>query len=59
MPGFLKIERARRAAEALLATNKPAKKKAKDDRWPTKGKPKKTSKQKHFNEKQLERKQKF
>jgi len=58
MPGFLKIERARRAAEALLATNKPAKKKAGDDAS-TKGKPKKTSKQKHFNEKQLERKQKF
>jgi hypothetical protein len=58
MPGFLKIERARRAAEALLATNKLSKKKA-GDAASAKGKSKKTSKQKHFNEKQLERKQKF
>ena len=53
VPGFLKIERARRAAEALLATNK-AKKKADE-----KGAATAQKKNKHFNEKQLERKQKF
>lgn len=49
VPGFLKIERARRAAEALLSTNKS--KKAEPSRQ--------TQKAKHFNEKQLARKQTF
>lgn len=52
MPGFLKIERARRAAEALLSTNKVKK----DGGKAAAAAQKKT---KHFNKKQLERKQKF
>ena len=54
VPGFLKIERARRAAEALLATNKPSSSKTNKDAGKSA-----TKKTKHFNEKQLERKQKF
>jgi len=54
VPGFLKIERARRAAEALLATNKTSSSKTNKDAGKSA-----TKKAKHFNEKQLEKKQKF
>jgi hypothetical protein len=51
VPGFLKVERAKRAAQALLSTNK-----GKVDKKET---PAKKTKNKHFNEKQQERKAKF
>lgn len=51
VPGFLKVERAKRAAQALLSTNK-----GKVDKKET---PAKKTKNKHFNEKQQERKARF
>ena len=65
LPGFLKADRAKRAAQALLATNKTkedmrrekdATNKKKKDSGKTGAVAKKA---KHFNEKQLERKAKF
>ena len=63
MPGFLKADRAKRAAQALLATNK-TKEDMRREKTATKtnnaGKAANTAKKtKHFNEKQLERKAKF
>lgn len=53
VPGFLKVERAKRAAQALLSTNKI------NQQVDKKGTPAKKTKNKHFNEKQQERKAKF
>jgi len=64
LPGFLKADRAKRAAQALLATNKSADGSRKNAEGTKKKKgASKTEatakKMKHFNEKQLERKAKF
>ena len=64
LPGFLKADRAKRAAQALLATNKTKedmrREKAATKKTKDAGKAANTAKKtKHFNEKQLERKAKF